>query len=47
MKRFFAFAEDLLVAVTFAEAGEYEYPRIGKEQPLTVNLFTVRRVRSR
>lgn len=47
MKRFFAFAEDLLVAVTFAEAGEYEYPRIGKEQTPYCDLFTVRRVRSR
>lgn len=34
MKRFLAFAEDLLVAVAFAEAGEYESLGIDMEQPL-------------
>ncbi len=33
MKRFLAFAEGLLVAVAFAEAGEYESLGINKEQP--------------
>ncbi len=33
MKRFLAFAEDLLVAVAFAEAGEYKSLGIDMEQP--------------